>query len=45
MIALYLTVLGAAAQWTGLLLWPAVVLHALIALALILLWRREQARR
>lgn len=45
LIALYLTVLGAAAQWTGLLLWPVVVLHALIALALILLWRRGQTRR
>jgi hypothetical protein len=45
LIALYLSVLGAAAQWTGLLLWPVVVLHALIALALILLWRRGQTRR
>jgi len=44
LIALYLAVLGAAAQWRGLLLWPVVVLHALIALALILLWRRGQRR-
>jgi hypothetical protein len=44
LIALYLTVLGAAAQWRGLLLWPVVVLHALIALGLILLWRRGQMR-
>ncbi len=45
LIALYLAVLGAAAQWTGLLLWPVVGLHALVALALILLWRRGQTRR
>jgi hypothetical protein len=45
LIALYLTVLGAAAQWRGLFLWPVVVLHALVALALILLWRRRQMRR
>jgi hypothetical protein len=44
LIALYLATLGAAGQWKGLLLWPAALLHALIALALILLWRRGRVR-
>ena len=44
LIALYLATLGAAGQWNGLLLWPAAVSHALIALALVLLWRRAPVR-
>ena len=44
LFALYLATLGAAGQWNGLLLWPAAVLHAVIALALLLLWRRAPVR-
>jgi hypothetical protein len=44
LIGLYLATLGAAGQWNGLLLWPAAVLHAVIALALVLLWRRAPVR-
>jgi hypothetical protein len=44
LVALYLATLGAGGQWKGLLLWPAVVLHALITLALIVLWRRGAVR-
>ena len=43
LIALYLAALGGTGQWRGLLLWPAMMLHALVALALILLWRRGAA--
>ena len=44
LVALYLGVLGTAGQWKGVLLWPAVALHALIAVALVLLWRRGPVR-
>jgi hypothetical protein len=44
LIALYLATLGAAGQWNGLLLWPAVVVHALVAFALLLPWRRGPVR-
>jgi hypothetical protein len=44
LIALYLTFLGTTGQWKGLLLWPAIVLHALIAVAVIVLWRRGPVR-
>jgi hypothetical protein len=36
---LYLAYLGAATQWTGILLWPAVGLHA--ALTVALFWARD----
>jgi hypothetical protein len=35
LIALYLVELGAVAQMKGMLLWPAAILHALVALALV----------
>ncbi len=41
LIALYLAYLGTAGPFRGLLLWPAVVLHAAVALAL--LWTRKDA--
>ncbi len=41
LIALYLGYLGAVAHLNGLLLWPAVVLHALVAV--LLLWSRRRA--
>jgi hypothetical protein len=44
LIALYLAVLGAGGQWKGPLLWPAVALHAVITLTLILLRRRGPVR-
>jgi Ca2+/Na+ antiporter len=42
LIALYLAYLGTIGQMTGLLLWPAVALHAVVALLLIWTWRNEQ---
>jgi len=39
MIALYLAYLGIGWQWAGPLLWPAVVLHAVVALLLLWTWR------
>jgi Ca2+/Na+ antiporter len=41
-IALYLAYLGALAHFGGLLLWPAVALHAVVALLLVWTWRAER---
>ncbi len=40
LIALYLAFLGTIGHWHGLLLWPAVALHAAVALLLIWTWCR-----
>ena len=42
LIAPYLTYLGTAGHLGGLLLWPAVVLHAVVALLLVWTWRNER---
>jgi hypothetical protein len=42
LIAFYLAYLGAVAGQGGLLLWPAVVLHAVVALLLIWTARTDQ---
>ena len=42
LIALYLAFLGTVRHLGGLLLWPAVALHAAVALLLIWAWRRER---
>ena len=42
LIALYLAYLGTAGHLGGLLLWPAVVLHAIVALLLVWTWRNER---
>ena len=42
LIALYLAFLGTVRHVGGLLLWPAVTLHAAVALLLIWAWRRER---
>jgi hypothetical protein len=39
LIALYLAYLGTIGHLRGVLLWPAVVLHAVVALLLLRLWR------
>ena len=39
LIALYLAYLGALGHLRGLLLWPAVAVHALVALSLMWTWR------
>ena len=41
LIALYLAELGTVAHMEGLLLWPAALLHALVALALVATGRRQ----
>jgi Ca2+/Na+ antiporter len=43
LIALYLAYLGTAGHLDGLLLWPAVALHAVVALLLV--WTRHDQRR
>ena len=42
LIALFLAYLFAAEHMSGILLWPAVVLHALVALLLLWTWRGER---
>jgi hypothetical protein len=42
LVALYLAYLGAVGDSRGLLLWPAVALHALVALLLVWTWRDER---
>jgi Ca2+/Na+ antiporter len=42
LIALYLAYLGTAGHLGGLLLWPAVALHAVVALLLVWAWRDER---
>jgi len=45
LIALYLTYLGTVEHIGGLLLWPGVVLHAVVALLLVWMWRNERRTR
>jgi hypothetical protein len=45
LIALYLAYLGTVGHLGGLLLWPAVVLHAVVALLLVWAWRDERRTR
>ena len=42
---LYLTYIGVRGEWVGLLLWPAVVLHAVLTLLLARAWFRPQEDR
>jgi hypothetical protein len=45
LIALYLAYLATVAHLAGLLLWPTVALHAVVALLLIRTWRDERRTR
>lgn len=45
LIALYLTYLGTVGHLGGLLLWPAVALHAVVALVLLWTWRHDGLSR
>jgi len=45
LIALYLGYLGTVGHMGGLLLWPAAVLHAVVALLLVWRWRDERRTR
>ncbi len=45
LVTLYLLCLGLAGQWVGPLLWPAVALHAVVALLLVWTWRAERRTR
>jgi len=45
LIALYLAYLGTAGHFGGVLLWPAVALHAVVALLLGWTWRTDRRRR
>ncbi len=42
LIALYLAFLGTVRHLSGVLLWPVVVLHAVLALLLVWTWRKER---
>ena len=42
---LYLTYIGVRGEWVGLLLWPAVVVHALLTLLLARAWFKSQQDR
>jgi hypothetical protein len=42
LVALYLAYLGTFGPWRGWLLWPAVALHAVMALLLAWTWRTER---
>ena len=44
-VTLYLTYVGFAGGLTGILLWPEVVLHAVVALLLVWMWRNERRTR
>ena len=41
--ALYLLYLGLAREASGLLLWPAVALHGIVALLLVYLWKKQNS--
>lgn len=45
LIAMYLAYLGTVGHRGGLLLWPAVALHAVVALLLVRTWRDERRSR
>jgi hypothetical protein len=42
LVTLYLAYQGIGGEWVGLLLWPAVALHAVLTFLLIRAWIREQ---
>lgn len=42
-VALYLTLVGLAGEFVGVLLWPAVILHAVLTGLLTWAWRRRHA--
>jgi len=44
LIALYLTYLGTLGSLRGFLLWPAVAIHALVAVSLMFTWRSTRRR-
>ena len=44
MVAAYLAFLGTAEHLDGILLWPAVALHALVGALLLFLWKAETSR-
>jgi hypothetical protein len=41
-VTLYLAYLGIRGQWVGLLLWPAVGVHAILTILLVRAWLRNQ---
>jgi hypothetical protein len=42
LVTVYLAYLGICGEWVGLLLWPAVVLHALLTFLLTRMWVKPQ---
>jgi hypothetical protein len=42
LVTLYLTYLGIGGKWVGVLLWPAVVVHAILTTLLVRAWLRGQ---
>lgn len=41
---LYLAYLGAGGEWTGVLLWPAVAVHALLSVLLARAWHAQRSK-
>ncbi len=42
LVTLYLAYLGIRGEWVGVLLWPAVVVHAILTFLLVRAWLRDQ---
>ncbi len=45
LVTLYLAYLGINGEWVGLLLWPAVVIHATLTILLVRAWFKDQQAR
>jgi len=41
-VTLYLAYLGIRGEWVGVLLWPAVVVHAILTILLVRAWLKDQ---
>lgn len=42
LVTLYLVYLGICGEWVGLLLWPAVAVHAILTILLVFAWFKER---
>ena len=45
LITLYLAYLGIRGEWVGVLLWPAVVVHAILTILLVRAWLKDRQAR
>jgi hypothetical protein len=42
LVTLYLAYLGIRGEWVGVLLWPAVAIHAILTILLVRAWLKDQ---